>query len=338
MHRFARIAVVCALAIPAAGLATSVPAAAATTARINVVGVDRNGHVIRAQPATLEAADGQHYQVNGKSIRIPLGTYLIGGAVTTGSASQTLVVRQVRITRSDTIRLRAAGGRLVRISLTGVSGPPGDEQVNACLGKQTAAESEVSAGGGGMAVYAVPFRSHDVGFSYLASWTSGQAGYDITGHSADGVPSHLTYRQRLGDLATLTLNVRSGANPATSNYWDIGPGNYYQLLCAAGRLGGQMVAPFRVIQHVTRGVWTSESDTEYVTARGETDFTGFNYLVRRLAAGRHYTQNFGAAVAGPGSRFSPPLTGTCSGSMPSTSSRSLVSSAMTCAARGPRPR
>jgi hypothetical protein len=301
MHRYARVAAaLCASALLTACLAVAIPAAAATTARIKVVGVARNGHVIRAQPATLEAANGQSYQVDGKSIRIQQGTYLIGGAVTTGSASVTLVVRQVRITRSETIRLSAVRGKLVRLSLTGVTGQAGNEQVNACLGTQTAAETEVSAyGGGGMAVYAVPFRSRDVGFSYLASWAGVQAGYDITGHSADGVPSHLTYQQHLAALATLTLNVRSGANPATSNYWDIGPGNYYQLLCAAGRVGGQMTAPFRVIQHVTPGVWTSDSDTEYVTARGETDFTGFNYLVRKLAAGHHYTQNFGAAVAGP---------------------------------------
>jgi hypothetical protein len=131
MHRYARVAiVVCVIAIPAAGLAASMPAAASATAaaakvRIKVVGVERNGHVVRTQPATLEAANGQSYQADGQSLRIPSGTYLIGGAVTTGSASETLVVRQVRITRSETIRLSAVGGRLVRVSLTGVTGQPG---------------------------------------------------------------------------------------------------------------------------------------------------------------------------------------------------------------------
>ncbi len=283
MHFYARVAaVVSALAIPAAGLAASMPAAAATSAatartvRIRVVGVQRNGQLVRAQPATLEAGTGKSYQVDGQSIRIQPGSYLIAGAVVTGSASSTLVVRQVRINRSGTIRLSAVGGRLVRISLAGVTGPPGDEQINACLGTQTAAENEVSARGGtGTAVYAVPFRSHDVGFSYLASWTSGQAGNAITGSSSDGVPSHLAYQQRVGRLAKLTLNVRSGANPATSNYWEIGPGNRFQDLCTPGGVSGQATAPFRVIQYVTPGVWTSESDTEYVTASGVTDFTGF---------------------------------------------------------------
>jgi hypothetical protein len=298
-------AAVCALAIAAAALAVSMPAAAATMARIKVVGVDRNGHVIRAQPATLEAASGASYQVDGNAIRIPTGTYLIGGAVTTGSTSETLVVRQVRIARSETIRLSAVGGKLVRMSLTGLRVPPGEEQVNACLGTQTAAETPVSASGGGdAAVYAVPFRSRDVGFSYLASWP----GYAITGSSADGVPSHLSYQQRPGGLAKLTLNVRSGVNPATFNLWDIGPGNYYQVLCSPGQVSGQMTAPFSVTQYVTPGVWTSNTDTLYVNSSGEADFTGFTYLVRRLAAGHHYIQNFGAAVAGP-APIQPSITG-----------------------------
>jgi hypothetical protein len=301
MHRSARVAAaVGAIALAVAGLAISMPAAAATTVRIKIVGVNRHGYVIHAQPATLEAVNGQSYQVDGKPVRIPPGTYLIGGAVTTGSASATLVVRQVRISRSKTIRLSALGGRLVRISLTGVNGQAGDERVSACLGTQTAAETQVTASGGdGVALYAVPFRSADVGFSYLASWTGAQAGYVITGSSGHGVPGHPTYRQRLSGLARLTLNVRSGANPATANYWEIGPTDFNQSTCSPGQVSGEMTAPFTIAQYVTPGAWTSESDTAYVSLKGDTYFTGLNYLVRRMAAGHHYTQNFGAAVAGP---------------------------------------
>ncbi len=50
MHRYARVAAgVCAIAIAGAGLGASVPAAAATTVRIKVVGVERNGHIVGAQ-------------------------------------------------------------------------------------------------------------------------------------------------------------------------------------------------------------------------------------------------------------------------------------------------
>jgi len=296
------VGLVCVVAIPAAGLAASAPAiASAASARIRVVGVDRNGHQVGEQPATLEASNGASYTVDGNTIRVPTGTYLVAAAVATGSVSDTLVVRQVRIAGSQTIAMSAAGGKLVRLALTGVSGAPADDQVNVCLGTQTAAETPVAAyGGGGVQLYAVPFRSNDVGFSYLAAWTGAQAGYAITGSSADGIPSRLGFTQHLGELARLTVDIRSGVNPASFNLWDIGPDNYYRALCSPGRIGGQMTAPFSVTQYVTAGEWTSETDTAYVTGGGETDFTGFNYLVRHLAARHGYTQTFGAAVAGPG--------------------------------------
>jgi hypothetical protein len=299
MRVFAGVsAALCAVAIPAAGLAAMAPAAASATVRIKVAGVDRNGNVISHQPATLEAVSGQSYQVDGNSIRIPTGTYLIGGALDTGSTSETLVVHQVRIARGGTIKLRAAGGKLVRAALTGVTGAPDSVTVNACLGTQTAAETGVAAGGAGIAVYAVPFRSRDVGFSYLATWSRTPAGYAITGSSADGVPASPVYRQRAAHLARLTLAVRSGAAPATDDLWFLAPGPGLGSLCAPG-VGGDLTAPFAVTNFVTPGRWTSRVDTGYTDSHGRSYDTGISYLMRTLTAGRAYTQTYGAAVAGP---------------------------------------
>jgi hypothetical protein len=300
MRVFTRItAALCAVAIPAAGLAAMAAATASATVRIKVAGVDRNGHVISHQAATLEAASGQSYQVDGNSIRIPTGTYLIGGAVDTGSTSETLVVHQVRIARGGTIKLRAAGGKLVRTALTGVPGPPDSVEVNACLGTQTAAETGVAAGGANIAVYAVPFRSRDVGFSYLATWSRTPAGYAITGSSADGVPASPVYRQRAASLARLTLAVRSGAAPATDDLWFLAPGPGLGSLCAPGGFGGDLTPPFSVTNFVTAGAWTSRVDTGYTDSRGESFDTGISYLTRTLTSRKAYTQTYGAAVAGP---------------------------------------
>ena len=127
-------------------------------------------------------------------------------------------MRQVRVTRSETIRLSAAGGKLVRVALTGVTGAPDTTQVGACLGTQTSAETPVYAsGGGGTALYTVPFRSGNVGFAYLAYWSRTPAAYAISGSSAGGVPASPVYRQRVSGLAKLTLAVRSGAAPATDD-------------------------------------------------------------------------------------------------------------------------
>jgi hypothetical protein len=275
------------------------PAAAAATARIRVVGVDRNGHVVAVQ-ATLEATNGASYQVGGRLVRIPTGTYLIGAAVGTGSASQTLVVHQVHIGSSGTLRLRAAGGKLVRAALTGVPGAPDTVAVTGCLGTKTSAETGVAAAGGaGVALYAVPFRSHDVGFAYLATWSGPTAGYAITGSSGDGVPASPVYRQRAADLARLTLAVRSGAAPATDALWSIAPGPTQGGLCTPGGPGGDLTPPFTATTFVTAGTWTSRVDTGFTDTRGQSFDTGISYLTRRLAAGHGYTQTYGAAVAGP---------------------------------------
>lgn len=71
-----------------------------------------------------------------------------------------------------------------------------------------------ASGGGATALYTVPFRSRNVGFSYLAYWSRTPAGYAISGSSAGGVPASPVYRQRVSGLARLTLTVRSGAAPA----------------------------------------------------------------------------------------------------------------------------
>ncbi len=302
MRRFTR-AFFAVVSLLVATIAVAIPAAAAPSsaqlAKISIVALAHGGQKITRQPAILEAANGASYQYQGKAIRIPDGSYLVAASVQ-AAGSDTLVLRQVHIAGSRTIVMNAEPGRPVRISLTGVAGAPASDSITACLGTETAAETPIAAfGGGGTSLYAVPFKSHDVAFSYLASWTApGGVGYDITGSSADGVPAHAVYRQQASDLARLTIRVRSGVNPSSNDLWNLGPGNYFQSLCSAGRTGGELPEPFSVTQYVTRGRWTSEVDTEALRG-GNTYFNGFNYLVRKLAARHRYVQTYGAAVAGP---------------------------------------
>src|ERR1700733_9998246 len=120
-----------ALAVPAASAATAAPV---RQGRGKGVGRDRAGQVITRQEAVLEAASGQSYELDGGSVRLPAGTYLVAAQVATGSTSDTLVVRQVRITRSQTITMSAEHGRRVKVSLTGVAGTPDYVGITACLG------------------------------------------------------------------------------------------------------------------------------------------------------------------------------------------------------------
>lgn len=165
--------------------------------------------------------------------------------------------------------MSAEHGRTVKVSRTGLTGTPDSVGVTACLGTETAAETPVSASvEQGEQLYAVPFRSRDVGLAYLATWNRPQGRpaqvpeYDLSGSSADGVPSRAVYQQRASHLARLRLTVRSRVIPASFVMWQLGPDNYFQSLCSAGRTNGQQAAPFSSVHYVTPGVWTTEADTE----------------------------------------------------------------------------
>ena len=285
----------------AASRAGAAAAAAAHMVKVRAIGLDRDGFVVKHLPAVfLNSASGASYQSFGQALRLPTGGYLVGAEVPTGSASETLVVRNVTIRTSETITMNAERGRLVRVSLTGVHASQTAEAISACL--ENTGNMVISAAaysGSGVKLYAVPFRSANVGFSYQASWLGpAGAGYNLTGSSAGGIPAHLGYSQAAGHLAELAVDVRHGVNPATSILWELSPGNEFQSLCSYSDVGGQTTEPFGTTQYVTPGLWTTRVDTVY-----QVDELGFNYLVAHFAARHRYTQTFGAALAGPGANF-----------------------------------
>jgi hypothetical protein len=285
------------LAVTLAGPASAAPARLVT---VRVVGLNRDGLVVKQLPAVFLRWTGQFYRSNGQAVRVQPGGYLVGAAVPTGNTSETLVVRHLMIRKSETITLNAEHGTLVRVALTGVTASQESEAVSACLeasGNQVIPATAY--GGAGVAIYAVPVRSASVGFSYQASWQgAGGAGYDLTGSRAGGIPGQLSFRQSAGQLARLSVAVRAGVNPATAISWAVTPGNYYQSLCSYGVVGAQTTEPFATTQYVTPGQWTTNVDTFY-----QNYFVGFNYLVRNLAGRHSYRQAFGAAAAGPGANF-----------------------------------
>ncbi len=296
----------CGLLASPADAAANTSAAATGVARpahlvkVRVVGRDRSGHVVKQVAAVLLRWNGQTYQSFGQAISVLPGGYLVGTEVPTGIASQTLVVRRLTIRKSETITMNAARGRLVRIALTGVHASQSAEAVSACLENSGNLVIPATAyGGGGVKLYAVPFRSANVGFSYQASWQgSGGVGYNVTGSVTGGIPARLGYRQAASHLARLAIAIRAGVNPATSIRWSLAPGNVYQSLCSYGGAGGQAAEPFSTTQYVTPGLWTTTVDADY-----QVYSVGFNYIVRRLAGGHRYAQTFGAAAAGPGDNF-----------------------------------
>jgi hypothetical protein len=77
--------------------------------------------------------------------------------------SQTLVVRKVSITKSETIRLDARAGRQLSVALTGAEAQNLDLTASACMYNAPGSSDQASQaawGGNGVAVYVVPARSH----------------------------------------------------------------------------------------------------------------------------------------------------------------------------------
>ena len=270
-------------------------------------GLNRNGHVVSALPAVFLASQSGAFYVSyhGESVRLPRGGYLVGTSVPTGNTSETLVVRHVIIRSSGVVTMNAEHGRLLRVALTGVTATAGNEAASACLSNSGNMVIHADAyGGNGVKIYAVPFRSPNVRFSYQASWQDASGiGYHLTGSSRGGIPGRLSFTQAASALAKLTVAVRDRVNPATSILYQLSPGNYFQSLCAYSDVNAQASEPSSTTQYVTPGRWTTEVDTMF-----RNDFIGFNYVVQRFAARHHYSQTYGAAVAGPLHNF-PNITG-----------------------------
>ncbi|HEY2641855.1 MAG TPA: hypothetical protein VGI66_18440 [Streptosporangiaceae bacterium] len=288
-------------AAAAAPAAVSGLASAMHPVKVRVVGRDRAGHVTIQVSAVLLRWTGETYRTfGGQSVTVLPGSYLVGADVPTGTASQSLVVRRVTIRKNETITMDAAHGRLVRVTLTGVRAVQSAIAVSACLQNSGNDVIPATAGGGaGVKLYAVPFRSASVRFSYQAAWQgTGGVGYNAAGSAAGGIPARLGYRAAASHLAGLAIAVRAGVNPATSIRWSLTPGNFYQSLCSYGGVGGQVSEPFTTTQYVTPGLWTTNVETDYQIYP-----TGFNYLVSHFAAGHRYRLAFEAATAGPGTNF-----------------------------------
>ena len=314
MRRLGRLlALLPALALLTGALAGSADAntgpksAAVTRVTVSVHGLDRNGAVVKALRAVfLSSQSGAFYEsYHGESVRLPRGGYLVGASVPTGNSSETLVVRHVIIRRSGVVTMNAEHGKLVRVALTGVTATSGKQAISACLFNSGNTVVHADAyGGNGVRIYAVPFRSPNVSFSYQKSWQDASGvSYDLTGSSHGGIPTGLSFSQAKSGLAKLTVAVRDGVNPATSIEYQLSPGNYFLSNCGYNDVDVQTTEPFSTTQYVSPGLWTTVVYTMYGN-----DVTGFNLVNRRLAARQRYSQTYGAAVAGPGTNF-PTMTG-----------------------------
>ncbi len=296
------------LAAGAAGLALAalLPSAAgaavtpAATIKVKVDGLNRAGKVVSVQPSLINVTSGYTYFSAGGAVRLPAGTYLVGGSVPTYNSSrqavsQTLVVRRVTITRSETVRLNGEHGKLVRVGLAVSGAAQQSLTVMACLAPSSGSEIAASASGGqGVAVYAVPSRHGGVMFTYMSDWQSPSAQYQLSGNRHDGIPSVLSFRPRLSSLAKIDFVLRANETPPGNLLVQADP-NGGNTVCQSGAgLYSNVSAPSATTVYRTPGSWLTSIGVE----RGSRG-TGYIYRTRTYRAGHSYADRFLTAGYGP---------------------------------------
>jgi hypothetical protein len=306
-HLIGLAAALTASALMLAGLAGQADAAPAATARLTLTGLNRAGQVVPVTSATLLGTSGRIYSYAGTPLQVRRGTYLIAAGVPgyAGSSvtSETLVYRKV--SKTETIRLNGSAGHRLTVSLSGVQAALEDLSADVCLstspdGAGFATEASVT-GGPGVAVYAVPVRSANLAFNYLAVLQSpaGPAYYLNGAGYAGRVPASLTYRQQVAGLAKLTLTLRSGAYGSAEDDWVIQSSG---TACDGGQ-AGEVTQPEKLVSYLSPGRWTAEVDSYSLGTNGDLYRAANGGTEHRFQAGRSYSYVFGAAVAGPGADY-----------------------------------
>jgi hypothetical protein len=281
------------------GLGIAGPAAAATGAAtasarrvtIKVVGIDRSGDQVPVF-ASVTTMSGAQTSI-GATARLAPGTYLVSADVqnSAGPLTQSLVIRKVRVNRSETITLDARTARRVRVAL-GVPGAA-DQLDSAAITFASTGAILASASGPTDSLYATPAAVRSLCLGVTSRWqaSSGQF-YDLSGITQHGVPAAPVFRFRPGRLAKVALSIRSGIG---SGVYGVGlqPGNPNFFTCAAGLTVDPLPAPAAETDYISPGIWTV---TSLNSDNGDS-------IVSNLRARHFYQVSLGDAVAAPAGQF-----------------------------------
>jgi hypothetical protein len=277
------LAVAAGLAI--AGLA-ALPAGAASAAkvRVTITGVDSNGVSVGVLGSIYPVAGGTKLVEPGKTAMVRPGTYWIGASVPTG-LQQTLVMRKVTIRRSQALKLRAAGGSQVSLTLNGATATGQYDQLNACVNGVFVSGAAAPHG----FLYAVPVKSRTMQISYQATWQNGSAEYAMAGRAYGGIPAHVSHATDPARMAKVNMVLYGGNDVYYGTSLQAGGKG-----CNIPELGGQeSPAPGTYPVYLTPGSWTTSAFGPVSGWSG----------THKFQAGHSYTSRFGTAVAGPDASF-----------------------------------
>jgi hypothetical protein len=295
----------------ALGLALVISAALPSAAQqavskvtITVVGIDRSGTQVAIQSSVVPLR-GNAIPSSGPTYQVTPGTYFIGASVPTvaggNPASDTIVIRRVNVTASQTFTLDARGGKLVSVWLDGKNlGSPGE--AGGCI---RGGYGVIYPSSGAPQLYVKPVSVANVGFEWTVSVPGPRTSTrDLAGGSKAGLPANPVYRLSSSQLVPTVIQAKAGPVPDTAATWATSVTASDGCALPGGR--GSVVLPARVTDYRTPGSWHTEVDTDrgpytYVCSR--------TWANQKYLAGHRYAVTFGNAAHGP-SRAVPVVAGT----------------------------
>lgn len=298
MRRAQGTAAVAVLTLAAAALGAAVPAnalASATTVTIKVVGISRTGATVSVG-SNVAPLHGNSIPGIGPIYRLKPGTYFISGDVPTPTSNrnvvdQTLVVRQVDVRQSGTVKLDSRGGKLVSVWLNG-------KELSPDAGGLLAARACVGSGGIDASlngpIYVEPTRVK--GLSLIWGWSSGRATgprYDLTGETKNSLPAHPAFRLRTSQLVKTVIQVKAGTVAGTTGY--LSTTSTVNPYCSMGGIQQPVTLPSSITVYRSPALWSTELDTFFGSRQCGLDIVG----TKEIQGHRHDTVPIGAAVRGP---------------------------------------
>jgi len=266
---------------------------AASKVTITVVGIDRTGNQTAIQSSVVPLG-GNGIPSSGPTYRIAPGTYTIGASVPTmaggNTVSDTIVIRRVDVTASQTIKLDARGSKLVSVWLDGKN-----------LGSPTMAGGCIRGGvgviypSGAPRLYVKPVSVANAGFEWTARAPgTGTTAYDLAGGSKAGLPSNPVYRISSSQLVPTVIQVKAGPVPDTAATWTTSVTASDGCSLPGG--SGSVVLPASVTDYRTPGSWRTAVDTNRSPGTYDCSYT---WADQTYLAGHHYTITFDSAARGP---------------------------------------
>jgi hypothetical protein len=276
-------------------LAYAPAASAATSAKLTVTTLGREGKAVKNQVEAVNLKTGTvHYLTSGGAHTLPNGTFDVITDIWDGtSQSDTLAATKVTISgHAKKVTLDARKGRKIAMALSPAAPASDERRLNAALCVPNSLGGEINAYSDNGKLYAIPTSNSTLELAYSSVWrtNSGRGDqYLAVGEHKGGLPSGVSTTTHRSSLAAVKVSARSGPDSGRGRL-DISGDSGDNCRTDVQSTDAEGTLPFSFTAHVAPGVWEAGADAQdYIYGRGHT-----------YKAGKSYSVGLDHAVWGPG--------------------------------------